>query len=156
MALSQKQVATLLGLKKHRAGESLGNRGEARLRMVGAATGPRMVATAWENRREALRLPVSQTAWAESAFLRPGLEARLVDIAQGGALLEVPARVNLNARVELHLTAVDGSLKLAVPCSIRRCVVAGLGPLRFHAAVAFDADLDELAESGTAPAAAAS
>ncbi len=143
--MTNKQLLALLGFKDEHAGAVLGSRPSARLRIIGQSGGPRPVPRPDENRRRSPRLSPADTHWAEEALLRPGTAVRVVDIARAGALLESPTRLHLDVGMELLLTPADKPSRVLVSGRILRCTVANLSPLTFHAAMAFDTELDELA-----------
>jgi hypothetical protein len=63
----------------------------------------------------------------------------IVNISGGGALLSSAVRLRPGSRAELQLF---GASRRTVPGHVLRCRVAGLAPLRFEGAVAFDELLD--------------
>lgn len=141
MSLSNKQLLALLGLKDGDAGATLGQRPSGRLRMIGQSGGPQPPAPPDSDRRGAPRFAPGETGWSGEAVLRPGTAVRIIDIACSGALIESPVRLYIDARMDLHLRA-DDRTRLVASGRVTRCAVASLSPMRFHAGIAFDAELD--------------
>jgi hypothetical protein len=73
--------------------------------------------------------------------LRPGTSVRIIDIARSGALIESPVRLYIDARMDLHLRA-DDRTRLVASGRVTRCAVASLSPMRFHAGIVFDPEVD--------------
>jgi hypothetical protein len=70
--------------------------------------------------------------------LRPGHDVELVNVSAGGALLRSSARLKPGMRSELHL---QGATRRSVRGRISRARVISVAPLRYEAAVVFDAPL---------------
>lgn len=90
------------------------------------------------DRRRSLRWSAREARWA-AARLRPGRDVALVDIGEGGALIETPARLFPGTRVVLQLVAPAGAV--SVRGRVVRCEVAALDPargVRYRGAVSFD------------------
>lgn len=101
------------------------------------------------DRRRSLRWPAREVQWA-AARLRPGRDVALVDIGEGGALIETPARLFPGTRVVLQLVAPGGAV--AVRGRVVRCEVAALDPargVRYRGAVSFDEHQHVGGESAT-------
>ncbi len=101
------------------------------------------------DRRRSLRLPAREVRWS-AARLRPGRDVALVDIGDGGALVETPARLFPGTRVVLQLVAPGGAV--SVRGRVVRCEVAALDPaqgVRYRGAVSFDERQHVLGESVT-------
>ncbi len=141
MSLSNKQLRALLGLRDGEAGATLGQRPSGRLRMIGQSGGPSPVPPPSTNRRRSDRFEPSEAGWSGEAVLRPGTSVRIKDIGRSGALIESPVRLYIGARMDLHLVA-DDRTRLVASGRVTRCAVASLSPMRFHAGIAFDTDLD--------------
>jgi hypothetical protein len=74
----------------------------------------------------------------ESARIRPGHDAVVVNISSGGALIETSCRLFPDRTVDLHLGT--GSVRVAVRARVLRCAVVALGDagIRYLGAVRFD------------------
>ncbi|MDH4063296.1 MAG: PilZ domain-containing protein [Acidobacteriota bacterium] len=99
---------------------------------------------AFQTQRRSVRLPPARTRWSDIARLRPGFEARIVDIAAHGLLLEVAIRLHIGGRVDLLLATADSERRLEVTGSVRRCYVASLNPVVYRGAVEFDREIELL------------
>ncbi len=62
----------------------------------------------------------------------------MVNVSEGGALVESPTRLTPGARAELQLF---GGTRWHVRGRVERCRVAGLEPLRYEGAIVFDEPL---------------
>lgn len=140
MSLSNKQLLALLGLKDEEAGATLG-RPSGRHKMLGQSGGPQPVPPPEVDRRRAPRFEPAEAGWAGEAVLRPGTSVRIIDIARTGALIESPVRLHIDARMDLHLKS-DDRTRVVASGRVTRCAVASLSPMRFHAGIAFDPEVD--------------
>jgi PilZ domain len=105
------------------------------------------VLTAVGERRTSVRVKPDLGSSQAVALLRPGREVRLINISEGGALIESPTRLNPKAAAKLQLF---GAVRLRVSGRVQRCRVSSLAPLTYEGAIVFDeriAILDVL-ESG--------
>jgi hypothetical protein len=96
---------------------------------------------AWAEQRTCPRAPGRECGLA-SARLRHGLDLMIVNMAEGGALVEAAARLLPGSNVELQLAA-PGWRWLA-PARVLRCQVSALVPeqgVRYRAALQFDRPL---------------
>ena len=94
------------------------------------------------DRRRFSRKPSRDCPWLLDARLRSGTEVRVVDISNGGMLLESTAQILPGARIELFL--VTQEQRWLVKGRILRCQVARLvreDGVRYHAALAFNEPL---------------
>ena len=82
-----------------------------------------------------------------SARIRPGHNARVVDVSAGGALVETPCRLLPGTSVEIRLATERQHV--TVRGEVVRCAVSRLRPLVYRGAIRFDrrmvcfADCDE-------------
>lgn len=99
--------------------------------MGGAVTIPR-------ERRHFTRIRLAESGRTVHGRIRPGLTVRVLDLSEGGGLVETAARLLPGARVEVHLGAGlrDGPIR----ATIVRCVVGSVTASRilFHGALQFD------------------
>jgi PilZ domain-containing protein len=90
-------------------------------------------------RRAHPRRPRESTPWCASVLVRPGRAARLIDISDGGALIEIdtPLRPGIHVQVQLMVNDV----RVTVAGSVMRCYVAAITADRvgYRGAIAFDA-----------------
>ena len=95
-----------------------------------------------ERRRHPRRL-AADLAWFRAVRLRPGLEAVLVDLAPGGALVETATRLRPGMKTVLQLSTPASELR-ARGEFVRAWVSAILpdGGLLFRGAVQFDPPMD--------------
>jgi hypothetical protein len=95
-------------------------------------------------RRRAPRLRQVEEHGIVSARIRPGTDARVIDLAPGGALLETVHRLLPGAPVELQLTR--GESRIAVRGRVGRAAIArlGAGGVAYRGAVIFDEPLPAL------------
>ena len=94
-------------------------------------------------RRRHVRRPAPDLGWLRGARLRPGLEAVLVDISPGGALVETAARLRPGMKAALRLKTRDGDLE--VPGRVVRAWVSAIRADRgviYRGAVRFDRPAD--------------
>jgi PilZ domain len=102
------------------------------------------------DRRRWPRKKPSECPWLIEARLRSGTEVRVVDISNGGVLVETASQIVPGAPVEIFLVAADQ--RWLVKGRIVRCRVSAIVPergVRYRAAVAFNEPvsiLDELTE----------
>jgi hypothetical protein len=102
------------------------------------------------DRRRFPRKKPDECPWLIEARLRSGTEVRVIDISNGGALLEAGSQILPGARVELFLVAADQ--RWLVKGRIVRCHVSAIAPecgVRYRAALAFNdpvSILDDLSE----------
>jgi hypothetical protein len=100
------------------------------------------------DRRRWPRKKPSECPWVIEARLRSGTEVRVVDISNGGVLVEAASQILPGAPVEIYLVAADQ--RWLVKGRIVRCQVSAIMPecgVRYRAAMAFDEPvsiLDEL------------
>ena len=147
MSLSNKQLLALLGLKDGEAGATMGQRPSARIRIIGQSGGPQPPPRPDTDRRSTPRFTPGETGWSGEAVIRPGTSVRIIDIARTGALIESPVRLYIDARMDLHLRAGDQT-RLVASGRVTRCAVASLSPMRFHAGIAFDSEVDVTLDIG--------
>jgi hypothetical protein len=93
------------------------------------------VLTALGERRGSTRVAPDAASWEATALLRPGREVRLINISEGGALVQSHTRINPKAAAELQLF---GAVRLHVTGRIQRCRVSSLTPLSYEGAIVFD------------------
>jgi hypothetical protein len=85
-----------------------------------------------------------------SARVRPGDRVAVIDVSDGGALLEATRALRPGAGVEVQFERPDGRRR--VSATVLRCGVSALDPHRgptYRAAVSFDSPLDWARETGT-------
>ncbi len=90
-------------------------------------------------RRRHVRRPGADLAWLRTARLRPGFEAVLADVSQGGALVETPTRLRPGLKAVLLLTTTDGELRASG--EVVRAWVSAIPPDRgvlYRGALRFD------------------
>ncbi len=95
-----------------------------------------------DERRRSERLAPEQTRWSESARVRPGFDALILNIGTRGALIELRTRLHVGARVEVCLVTADAATRLDLAGVVRRCVVTGLNPMSYRGAVEFDREIE--------------
>lgn len=134
----------LLGIDESRFALALGHRTGSRIRILHGSTSSTAAAAPRRTteRRRAERLTPDQTAWAESARLRPGLDVRVVDIGVRGVLIEVTTRLHVGTRVELTLFAAETGMRLDLMGMVRRCHVSSLSPLTYRGALEFSQPIE--------------
>jgi hypothetical protein len=84
------------------------------------------------------------------ARVRPGHRVAVVDVSEGGALLEAHHPLRPGAGVELQFERADGRVRLAA--TVLRCGVSALDPHRgptYRAAVSFGQPFDWTREAAT-------
>jgi hypothetical protein len=89
------------------------------------------------DRRRSPRRPAAEVHWT-SARLRPGRDVALVNIGNGGALVEGASRLLPGTEVVLQLFAPQGSV--ALWSHVVRCEVTSLDPsrgIRYQGALCF-------------------
>ena len=86
-------------------------------------------------RRGTTRVSPHETPWSAAGRLRHGQDVVLVNVSQGGALIESASALNPGARTDLQLL---GKTRRSVPGRVARCRITALSPLRFEGAIAFD------------------
>ena len=89
-------------------------------------------------RRRSTRRSTGQWPWV-GARLRPGRDVVLVDIGDGGALVEASSRMLPGAPVVLQLLMPEGAM--CIRGRVMRCEVTALEPLggvRYRGALRFD------------------
>lgn len=102
------------------------------------------------DRRRFPRKKPNECPWLIEARLRSGTEVRVIDISNGGVLLEAPSQILPGARVELFLVAAGQ--RWLVKGRIVRSHVSVIAPecgVRYRAALAFNEPvsiLDDLSE----------
>lgn len=90
-------------------------------------------------RRLSPRKSSAECGWLVAARLRPGRVIKLLDLSNGGALVEATARLLPGAPIVLHLVGVGGAH--TIQGTVLRCYVAALDPcsgVRYRAALAFN------------------
>lgn len=92
--------------------------------------------TVGADRRSSPRVLIEHTCFSPSAILRPGQDVTLVNLSTGGALVRSTGRMNPGVRAELQLV---GPSRTIVSGRIDRCRVISVTPLKFEAAIVFDA-----------------
>ena len=98
-----------------------------------------MTAKASDERRASARRTRAQCAWLLAARLRPGRDVRVLDLSNGGALVEAGGRLMPGASIVLHLVSVRGHHTLRG--TVLRCYVSAIDQstgVRYRAALAFD------------------
>jgi hypothetical protein len=93
-------------------------------------------------RRLAMRTAFRCGYLPPAARIRPGREVVVVDLSNGGALVEGPWRFRPGARCEVHIGG--GETSVSVRARIVRCYVARLdwqSPVRYRTALAFERPL---------------
>ena len=100
-----------------------------------------------ERRSEARRSP-RDSPWCETAVLRPGQEVQVINLSSRGALLECGRALRPGMRADLQL--VGSGARRVLRARVLRCAVAGLDPIRYRGALAFE---DGLAFDAAGPVA---
>jgi hypothetical protein len=90
------------------------------------------------DRRSSPRVSVEHTSYSQSATLRPGQDVTLVNLSTCGALVRSTGRMNPGVRTELQLVGPSGAI---VSGRVDRCRVISVNPLKYEAAILFDAPL---------------
>lgn len=96
-----------------------------------------------KDRRASRRRTSDEIGWLSEAKLRPGLDAAVIDLSHGGALVETHRRLLPGARVVLQL--LGPQVRLVVPATVLRCYVFAVvrdRGVRYRGALAFDKTLD--------------
>ena len=94
-------------------------------------------------RRRHVRRPATDLAWLRAARLRPGLDAAVVDLSPGGALVETATRLRPRMKTVLQLTADGGEVR--VPGEVVRAWVSAIASGRgilYRGALRFDRPAD--------------
>lgn len=94
-------------------------------------------------RRRHVRRPAGDLAWLRAARLQPGLEAVLVDLSPGGALVETSTRLRPGMKTVLLLKTRDGELRASA--GVLRAWVSRILPDRgilYGGALRFDRPID--------------
>lgn len=97
-------------------------------------------------RRRSPRRSATELPW-NAARLRPGRDVALVNLGEGGALVEAGTRLLPGARVVLQLLGPEGAL--ALRGRVVRCEVTALDPargVRYRGAVSFEEHSNLLGE----------
>lgn len=93
------------------------------------------------DRRHEPRLSAEVLGLDANARLTVGVHVRVINVSQGGALLEQGEWLRPGTRTELRLTrsmeGAGGGERLAAPGVVARCWVHRLSPLRYRAALVF-------------------
>ena len=99
-----------------------------------------LTAIAIERRAEP-RMRRAEEHGIESASIRPGRDARVIDVSAGGALVETMHRLLPGSSVELHVQFV--SFRTTARGRVVRCTVNGVRPTTvcYRGAIAFDRHL---------------
>ncbi len=95
-----------------------------------------------ERRRDPRRIAADLT-WLRAVRLQPGLEALLVDISPGGALVETTTRLRPGMKTVLRLSTTGSELR--APGEFVRAWVTAIPPDRglvYRGAVRFDPPID--------------
>jgi len=95
-------------------------------------------AVRYDDRRRAARQSAPGFGIADVALIRPGVPVSVVAISCLGARVESCAPIRPGARTELTLDSADGR-RWPIGVEVLRCWVAALDPLRYHAAMRFEA-----------------
>jgi PilZ domain-containing protein len=94
------------------------------------------------DRRRARRRPLADFPWVSGVELEWATDAALVNLSTSGALVETGSKLTPGTTTELRLSSPAGAL--VVPARVIRSEIAridGFG-VRYHAAAAFDRDID--------------
>jgi len=108
-----------------------------------------MSSTSGPERRRWPRKPRADCPWLLDARLRSGTEVQVVDISNGGILLESASQILPGARVELFLFTRDQ--RWLVNGRVLRCQVSRVvkeDGVRYHAALVFNEPLAILEDTG--------
>ena len=105
------------------------------------------VTTLTTDRRLQSRQMTTNSKWSARALLRPGVLVTLVNIGNGGALLESREWLRPGARTELQLETrwaetLGIRRRLTVRGRLDRCHVAALDPLRYRGVIVFEDPLE--------------
>jgi len=98
-----------------------------------------MSAEALPDRRSSPRRTSAECAWLVAARLRPGREARVLDLSGGGALVETAVRLMPGTSTVLHLVGVRR--RHTIRGTVLRCYVSALDRstgVRYRAALRFE------------------
>lgn len=100
------------------------------------------------DRRAQPRFLRAATGWHSAVLVRPGREARLVDISDAGALIELDTPLRPGANVHLQLVACGA--RVGARGHVTRCYVASLyaAGVQYRAAIAFDVCLSTMNVGG--------
>jgi hypothetical protein len=106
-----------------------------------------------ERRKAQRRVPVSDEPIARIR-LRTGREMTVVDVADGGVLVEGHVRLLPGTHLDAHVVTLAG--RLLIRSRVARCWVAALQPdgVLYRGALAFDRHVDTACAGYTLPAAA--
>ena len=95
------------------------------------------------DRRRAIRRKRTELSWLRELRLRPGLDAVLVNLSAGGALVETPTRLRPGIHTVLLLTGAGASW--TVPALVSRAWVAAIEPVHgvvYRGVLVFDEAFD--------------
>jgi PilZ domain-containing protein len=92
-------------------------------------------------RRAVPRIRCAEDHGIQSASIRPGRDARVLDVSAGGALVETRYRLLPGSSVELHVQFA--SFRTTARGRVVRCSVSGVRPtaMSYRGAIAFDRHL---------------
>jgi hypothetical protein len=99
-----------------------------------------------QERRSSVRMPVRDLPWLGDVKMEPGHAAELVDVSDGGALVEAGSRLAPGTNVLLHFLGSDGQ---RVAGQVLRCAVYSFDDrqaVRYRGAVKFSEPLSEFFE----------
>ena len=90
------------------------------------------------DRRLSVRRAGKECAWLVAARLRPGRDIRVVDLSDGGALIEGLVRLMPGSSVELHVRCLEA--RHTIRGRVLRCFVSAIrrDGVEYRAALGFD------------------
>ncbi len=92
-----------------------------------------------KERRASQRSKVEECTWFVAARLRPGRDIKVLDLSNGGALIEASVRLLPGASFVMQLTDIGG--EHTIRGTVLRCYVSALDRdegVRYRAALEFD------------------
>jgi hypothetical protein len=101
-------------------------------------------------RRACPRAERASTTWMANVLVRPGREARLIDVSDAGALIEIQTPLRPGTHIQLQLSGTHA--RVGVRGHVTRCYVAALaggGGVRYRGAIAFDVPLSAVTLPGS-------
>jgi len=103
------------------------------------------------DRRRSVRRPGAELPWLWSATTPSGIDLKVVDVSNGGVLVETATKLSLGSTIELRILGYETNM--AVLARIARTEVAqvdGRG-VKYHLGAAFARDLDLVRPEGVSP-----
>jgi hypothetical protein len=103
------------------------------------------------NQRAYPRLSPSSIPFLKSISFNQGLEAQVIDISQGGMLIETEVRLRPQMKLNIKVATTEGIVQLNGSI-LRSFIVSLKGIVRYQSAVMFDCPFAMLGSLSTKPA----